>query len=63
MDIILIIVGILIGFISGYFVAKNGRSIQTVQKDYEDLISTRKRQLEKPLNQIEDLTKKKDLLD
>ena len=42
---------------------KMGRSIQTVQKDYEDLISTRKRQLEKPLNQIEDLTKKKDLLD
>ena len=42
---------------------KMGRSIQTVQKDYEDLISTRRRQLEKPLSQIEDLTKKKDLLD
>ena len=32
---------------------KMGRSIQTVQTDYENLVSTRKRQLEKPLNQIE----------
>ena len=37
---------------------KMGRSIQTVQTDYEQLTSTRKRQLEKPLNEIEDLTKK-----
>jgi len=42
---------------------KMGRSINTVQKDYEELVSTRKRQLEKPLNEIEDLTKKKDYLD
>ena len=40
-----------------------GRSIHTVQKDYEELVTTRKRQLEKPLNEIEDLTKKKDLLE
>jgi len=37
---------------------KMGRSLQTVQKDYEDLVSTRKRQLEKPLNEIEGLTEK-----
>ena len=35
---------------------KMGRSLQTVQKDYEDLVTTRKRQLEKPLNEIEGLT-------
>ena len=37
---------------------KMGRSLQTVQKDYEDLVTTRKRQLEKPLNEIEGLTEK-----
>ena len=37
---------------------KMGRSIQTVQNDYENLITTRKRQLEKPLNEIESLTDK-----
>ena len=37
---------------------KMGRSLTTVQKDYEDLITTRKRQLEKPLNEIESLTDK-----
>ena len=35
---------------------KMGRSIQTVQNDYENLITTRKRQLEKPLNEIDNLT-------
>ena len=40
-----------------------GRSIQTVQRDYEDLVTTRKRQLEKPLNQIEDLSSKENLLE
>mgnify|MGYP001176132658 CR=1 FL=1 len=42
---------------------KMGRSIQTVQRDYEDLVTTRKRQLEKPLNQIEDLSSKENLLE
>ena len=28
------------------------------RKDYEDLVTTRKRQLEKPLNEIEGLTEK-----
>jgi len=37
-------------------VDKMGRSLKTVQKDYEDLITTRRRQLEKPLNEIEGLT-------
>ena len=40
---------------------KMGRSLGTVQKDYEDLITTRKRQLEKPLNEIESLTDKSEL--
>tara|TARA_B100000029_G_scaffold215935_1_gene213760 strand:+ start:2790 stop:3875 length:1086 start_codon:yes stop_codon:yes gene_type:complete len=40
---------------------KMGRSLNTVQKDYEDLITTRKRQLEKPLNEIESLTDKIEL--
>jgi DNA recombination protein RmuC len=35
---------------------KMGRSIQTVQNDYENLVTTRKRQLEKPLNEIDNLT-------
>ena len=42
---------------------KMGRSIKTVQKDYEDLVTTRTRQLEKPLNQIEDLSSKENLLE
>ena len=37
---------------------KMGRSIQTVQNDYEQLITTRKKQLEKPLDEIEGLNKK-----
>ena len=32
--------------------------ITTSEKDYEDLITTRKRQLEKPLNEIESLNEK-----
>ena len=35
---------------------KMGRSINTVKTDYEDLMTTRRRQLEKPLDQIEDIT-------
>ena len=35
---------------------KMGRSIETVQKDYLQLVTTRKTQLEKPLNEIESLT-------
>jgi DNA recombination protein RmuC len=35
---------------------KMGRSIETVQKDYLQLVTTRKNQLEKPLNEIESLT-------
>ena len=30
---------------------KMGRSLQTAQNDYEQLVGTRKRQLEKPLNE------------
>ena len=37
---------------------KMGRSIQTVQSDYEQLVTTRKRQLEKPLNEIEGISEK-----
>jgi DNA anti-recombination protein RmuC len=33
-----------------------GRSINTVKTDYEDLMMTRRRQLEKPLDKIEDIT-------
>ena len=36
---------------------KIGRSLQTAQNDYEQLVGTRKRQLEKPLNEIEDVSK------
>ena len=42
---------------------KMGRSLQTVQTDYENLVSTRKRQLEKPLNEIEGLTEKIETLE
>ena len=42
---------------------KMGRSLQTVQKDYEDLVTTRKRQLEKPLNEIEGLTNNTERID
>ena len=37
-------------------IEKMGRSIETVQKDYQQLVTTRKNQLEKPINEIEDLT-------
>ena len=42
---------------------KMGRSIQTVQTDYEQLVTTRKRQLEKPLNEIEGLKDKIEISD
>mgnify|MGYP002853109544 CR=1 FL=1 len=35
---------------------KLGRSLDTARKDYDALVSTRKKQLEKPLDQIEDIT-------
>ena len=35
---------------------KMGRSLDTAKKDYDNLVSTRKNQLEKPLTQIEDIT-------
>ena len=35
---------------------KMGRSISTAKADYEDLVTTRRRQLEKPLDKIEDIT-------
>ena len=35
---------------------KLGRSLDTTRKDYDALVSTRKKQLEKPLNQIEEIT-------
>jgi len=35
---------------------KMGRSINTAKADYEDLVTTRQRQLEKPLDKIEDIT-------
>jgi DNA recombination protein RmuC len=37
-------------------IEKMGRSIETVQKDYQQLVTTRKNQLEKPINEIEFLT-------
>ncbi|MFL2944562.1 MAG: DNA recombination protein RmuC [Candidatus Poseidoniales archaeon] len=37
-------------------IEKMGRSIETVQKDYQQLVTTRKNQLEKPINEIEGLT-------
>ena len=36
---------------------KIGRSIQSVQKDYDQLIGTRKKQLEKPLKEIDEISK------
>ena len=39
-------------------IEKMGRSIQTVQSDYEQLVTTRKRQLEKPLGKIEEISEK-----
>ena len=35
---------------------KMGRSIESVKNDYENLITTRSRQLEKPLNKITQIT-------
>ena len=35
---------------------KMGRSLETAKKDYDNLVITRKNQLEKPLNQIEGIT-------
>ena len=35
---------------------KMGRSLETAQKDYNTLVTTRKNQLEKPLTQIEEIT-------
>ena len=37
---------------------KMGRSIHTVQSDYETLVTTRKRQLEKPLSEIDEISEK-----
>jgi DNA recombination protein RmuC len=35
---------------------KIGRSIQTMQNDYDQLVTTRKKQLEKPLKKIDEIT-------
>ena len=35
---------------------KMGRSLDTAKKDYDTMVSTRKKQLEKPLTQIEEIT-------
>tara|TARA_Y100001970_G_scaffold195454_1_gene237568 strand:+ start:1513 stop:2631 length:1119 start_codon:yes stop_codon:yes gene_type:complete len=35
---------------------KMGRSLDTAKKDYDNMVSTRKRQLERPLDRIEDIT-------
>ena len=35
---------------------KMGRSLDTAKKDYDTMVSTRKRQLERPLDKIEDIT-------
>ena len=35
---------------------KMGRSLDTAKKDYDNMVSTRKRQLERPLDKIEDIT-------
>ena len=35
---------------------KMGRSLDTAKKDYDNLVNTRKKQLEKPLNKIEHIT-------
>ncbi len=40
---------------------KMGRSLDTAKKDYDSMVSTRKKQLEKPLDQIEELTDKIEL--
>ena len=37
---------------------KMGRSIQSVQSDYEQLVTTRRRQLEKPMGEIESISDK-----
>ena len=35
---------------------KMGRSLETAQKDYDTMVGTRKKQLEKPLSKIEEIT-------
>ena len=35
---------------------KMGRSLETVKKDYDTMVTTRKKQLEKPLTEIEEVT-------
>ena len=40
---------------------KLGRSLDTARKDYEDLTSTRRRQLEREMDKIDDLRKHRDL--
>lgn len=40
---------------------KLGRSLDTARKDYEDLTSTRRRQLERELDKIDDLRRRSDL--
>ena len=35
---------------------KMGRSLDTVKKDYDTMITTRKRQLERPLDKIDEIT-------
>ena len=35
---------------------KMGRSLDTAKKDFDMMVTTRKKQLEKPLNQIEEIT-------
>ena len=35
---------------------KMGRSLDTAKKDFDTLVTTRKKQLEKPLSQIEEIT-------
>ena len=40
---------------------KMGRSLETAKKDYDTMVSTRKKQLEKPLIQIDEITSGADL--
>ena len=40
---------------------KMGRSLETAKKDYDTMVSTRKKQLEKPLTQIDEITSGADL--
>ena len=40
---------------------KMGRSLDTAKKDYDMMVSTRKNQLEKPLTQIEEITRGGDI--